>query len=248
MTGGDRPPSPEFRPSELRRLEESLGYSFRSAALLEEALTHSSVAGARGRPPRSNERLEFLGDRVLGLAVSRILFDRFDGGSVGDLARRHTALVRREALADVADRLNFAPAIRMSKGEEEAGGRVNPALFANCAEALLAAVYLDGGFEAAYALVERHWRDQITALVKPPMDAKTALQEWVQARGMALPVYREAERAGPDHAPTFAVEVRVAGSIADGVASVGTGTSKRMAEQEAARLMLARLTPKDSTP
>jgi ribonuclease III len=244
MTGGDRRPSPELRPPELRRLEENLGYSFRSAALLEEALTHSSVAGARGRRPRSNERLEFLGDRVLGLAISRLLFDRFDGGSVGDLARRHTALVRREALAEIADRLGLAPAIRMSRGEEEAGGRNNPALLANCGEALLAAVYLDGGFEAAFALVERHWRDLIAALVEPPMDAKTALQEWLQARGMALPVYREAERAGPDHAPTFAVEVSITGSDA----SVGVGANKRVAEQEAARLMLARLGDKDKTP
>lgn len=236
VSGGGQPTAADLGP-----LQDRLGYTFRSVGILRQALTHSSASGRRGRGAPSNERLEFLGDRVLGLAISRLLFDGFPRDSVGDLARRHTALVRRETLARIAERLGLPLLIRFSRGEDEAGGRGNPALLADCGEAVLAAVYVDGGFDAAFAVIERLWRDLIDEMSAPPLDAKTALQEWAQARGLALPVYREAQRSGPDHAPLFSIEVSVAGTTP----SIGIGASKRLAEQAAAEHLLARLRDTD---
>lgn len=223
--------------SSLRQVEERLGYAFARPRLLGEALTHSSFQGEPGARRRCNERLEFLGDRVLGLVIAHLLFRSFPGEEVGALARRHAALVRREALVRVADALDLAACLRLSRGEEETGGRQNPGLLADAAEAVIAAVYLDGGFEAARGVVERLWQQLVDEDASPPKDAKTQLQEWAQGLGLALPRYRETERSGPPHAPLFRVEVEV-----DGLPPVSaTGSSKRAAERAAAELLLAQV-------
>ena len=229
MSGG--PPDAPLRLA----LQQRIGHTFTSQRLLTEALTHSSFQG--DGPRHCNERLEFVGDRVLGLVIANLLYHRFPGEEVGALARRHAALVRREALVEVAEQIALADCLRLSRGEEEAGGRRNPGLLADACEALIAAVCLDGGFAAATDVVERLWAPLIDRDVSPPKDAKTMLQEWVQGRGMPLPTYRETERSGPPHAPLFRVEVAVEGL--DPVAA--TGPSKRAAERTAAAMLLSRV-------
>ena len=215
-------------------LELKLGYRFKDSALLEQALTHSSMSGAGGDRLSSNERLEFFGDRVLGLVIAHLLFQRFPDEHEGDLARRHAALVRKEALARVAIETDLGDCVRMSRGEDDAGGRRNPGLLADACEAVIGAIYLDGGLEAAADFVHGYWRVLVDEDTTPPKDAKTMLQEWAQGRGLALPQYRETARKGPAHAPIFSVEVAVSG-IAP---VIGVGPSKRAAEQAAAELAL----------
>ncbi|MSO92940.1 MAG: ribonuclease III [Rhodospirillales bacterium] len=218
-------------------LESALGHVFRDRDLLTQALTHSSTAGGGWPRSPSNERLEFLGDRVLGLVVAELLFRKFQGEPEGGLASRFTALTRRETLAQVAAAIGLAPHMIMSPGEEEMGGRRNPALLSDTCEAVIAALYLDGGFETASRFIERHWAPLLDAYPTAPKDAKTALQEWAQGRGLALPEYRERGREGPSHAPTFSIEVAVAGQEP----AVGVGASKRVAEQAAAQILLDRI-------
>lgn len=218
-------------------LGKILGYRFSRPELVREALCHSSAAQGQSGRPASYERLEFLGNRVLGLAVARLLFDRFAGESEGHLARRHAELVRKEALARVAVGLGLGRHIRLSRGEEEAGGRDNPAILADVCEAVIAVIFLDGGFEEAAAFIGRHWASLIEEDLTPPKDAKTALQEWAQGRGFDLPLYREIGREGPPHAPLFEVEVSIEGHPPE----VASGPSKRTAEQAAAGALLARL-------
>ncbi len=221
-------------------LEVALGHRFGDHRLLEEALTHASLAGGgrrRGRRRRSNERLEFLGDRVLGLVVARLLLERFPADDEGALGARLSHLVNRETLADIARELDLAAWLRLSRGEEEAGGRANPGILADCLEAVIGALFLDGGLEAAERFVRDHWTSRVEALEAPPRDAKTALQEWAQGHGLSRPVYHVLEAAGPDHAPRFRVEVSVEGMPA----AVGEGGSKRAAEQVAARRLLERI-------
>lgn len=227
-----------FDPSlRLPALQERLAYSFKSQRLLLEAVTHSSFQGDGVGRRLCNERLEFVGDRVLGLVIANLLFRRFPGEDVGALARRHAAAVCREALVEIGEHLELAACLRLSRGEEEAGGRRNPGLLADAAEALIAAIYLDGGFDAAKEVVERLWRELIERDASPPKDAKTLLQEWAQGRGLPLPVYRETERSGPPHAPLFRVEVGV-----EGLPPVNaTGPSKRVAERAAAELLLLKV-------
>jgi len=219
-----------------RRLKQALGHRFADPGLLDEALTHSSVASAGDRR-RTNERLEFLGDRVLGLVVADMLFDRFPDEDEGALARRHAALVRRESLARVAESIGLAESIRLSRGEEDAGGRKNPGLLADACEAVIAALYLDGGIDVAATFIRDQWDAMMAEDVRPPKDAKTELQEWAQARGLALPRYREVGREGPAHAPMFSIEV----SLADRTPASASGPSKRAAEQAAAEAMLEEL-------
>jgi ribonuclease-3 len=221
----------------LVHLQERLGYTFSRRQLLDEALTHSSFQGNGGVPRHSNERLEFLGDRVLGLVVAHWLFRKFTGEEVGALARRYASLVRRETLVEVAEAIHLAPCLRLSRGEEDAGGRSNPGLLADACEALIAAVFLDGGFEPARAMIERLWQDLVLRDVSPPKDAKTLLQEWVQGRGLPLPQYRETARLGPPHAPQFHVEVAIVGLSP----VTGVGSSKRAAERAAAEILLEQL-------
>lgn len=224
------------------RLAELLGYRFSDPGLLEQALVHSSVVPGPGHRPASNERLEFLGDRVLGLVVARLLFERFAREKEGHLARRHAELVRKEALARVAERIGLGAYLHLARGEEEAGGRENPAILADACEAVIAALFLDGGLDAAGAFIRRQWLALIEEDLTPPKDSKTALQEWAQARGMALPDYRVVDQEGPAHEPLFRIEVSLEGLPPE----VATGTSKRGAEQAAAGALLARLESGDA--
>ncbi|CCQ73575.1 ribonuclease III [Magnetospira sp. QH-2] len=211
-------------------LEKAIGHRFSDSALLERALTHSSLISGIG----SNERLEFLGDRVLGLGVAELLYQRFPDEEEGPLARRFAAVVSQPALADVARLLNLGRHLNLARSEEDGGGRDNPALLSDACEALIAALYLDGGMEVALTFVRRLWAPLIDADLSPPKDAKTALQEWAQGRGKSLPQYREVGRDGPSHAPVFTMEACVEGL---GQARAN-GTSKRAAEQAAAVLLL----------
>jgi len=208
-----------------------LGYAFADPALLEEALTHRSAAG---RGSAAYERLEFLGDRVLGLVVADMLMQAFPDENEGALARRLAALVREDTLAAVARDIGLGPKIHLGPGEAESGGRENNALLADVCEAMIAAIYRDGGLEPARRFIQAHWSARLAAEPAPPQDAKSALQEWAQARGLSLPSYRVVEREGPDHAPVFTVAVEVSGKPS----AVATGASKRVAEQAAARMLL----------
>ena len=197
---------------ELRHI---IGYEFACRELLEEALTHGSALVPKRRRRRSTpvkrdfERLEFLGDRVLGLVVADYLWRRFEGEPEGDLTRRHTHFVRREALVRVAETIGLGRYIALSRAEATAGAAGNPGILADACEALIAAIYLDGGFEAASTFVRRFWEPLMDEMEEPPRDPKTALQEWVQARGLALPTYDLVATSGPDHAPIFTVMASV---------------------------------------
>ncbi len=216
-------------------LEARIGYTFRSRALLERALTHASYGDGR-RQVRNNERLEFLGDRVLGLLVADRLFRVYETVDEGGLAPRLNALVRKEACAQVARSIDLGAALRVSKSEDRNGGRDKTSILGDACEALLAAVYLDGGIDAAQAFFEKFWAEQLDALRAPPRDAKTVLQEWAARTGRGAPNYQVVRRSGPDHRPTFTVAVEVA--PLDTVE--GVGASKQEAENAAAKLLLTR--------
>ena len=216
--------------------EERIGYHFKNPALLEQALTHiSALTGARNRGG-SYQRLEFLGDHVLGLVVSDMLFRAFPKGDEGELSRRLADLVRKEACADVARSIDLGSAIRLGGSENNAGGRSRAAILADVCEALIGAVFIDGGYPAAAEFIERLWDARMRTPARPLRDAKTILQEWAQARGLPTPSYREVERKGPDHDPQF----RVAVQLPDRAGAEGLGRSKRAAEQAAAAAMLTR--------
>jgi len=218
------------------KLYMALGHSFVRPELLEEALTHSSAAsGPNGSGAADYERLEFLGDRVLNLVIAQHLLKRYPEEKVGQLARRHAALVREEALADVGRRAGIAEFMRLSPGEELTGGRANPAIVADCCEAVIAALYLDGGFAPAERFIAKFWASLLNQTPRPPKDPKTALQEWAQSRGLPLPNYSTVAQNGPDHDPTFTIRVQVKGFPA----ASATGRSKRLAEQIAAQFLLA---------
>ena len=214
-------------------LEADLAHRFNDSTLLEAALTHASAASAAS----TYERLEFLGDRVLGLLIADFLMRRHPDEKEGDLARRFAALVDRNSLAEIAEQLNMGAYLRLSTGEEAAGIRHNSSVLADVMEAVIGAIYRDGGLEAAKSIVERLWLPLADRDLEPPMDVKTELQELVQRKGGALPLYREISRSGPDHQPVFTVEVAV-----DGAAPArGQGASKRAAERVAAGALLSSL-------
>jgi len=223
------PPSPN-----LDGLQEKLGHHFKDCQLLIQALTHSGAARNR---LDSNERLEFLGDRVLGLALAGMLLETFPDEAEGKIGYRFSALARAEALTRVADNIDLAPHIRLDRGEENVGGRDNPSIQADCCEAIIAALYLDSGFEAAERFVHQHWLPLMSEDQAPPKDAKTLMQEWAQAQGLPLPVYRVADREGPAHAPHFTIEV----SVHEEKPAKGKGTSKQAAEQAAAGALMDRI-------
>jgi ribonuclease-3 len=214
-------------------IEAVLGHRFRDQKLISAALTHVSLH--HGGRASAWQRLEFLGDRVLGVIVADMLYHRFPEESEGAMAKRHAALVRREALAEVAGRIGLAGHIRVASPEANQDLLDNPGVLADCCEAVIAALYLDGGLEAARRFVEAEWEPLLTADPAPPRDPKTALQEWAQGRGLPLPVYVETGRSGPDHAPNFVVEVSVQGLPPQR----GEGPSKRVATRLAAERMLA---------
>jgi ribonuclease III len=218
-------------------LIERLGFTFSSPELLTLALTHSSLARSRAERDQTNQRLEFLGDRVLGLVIAGMVYEAYPNEEEGAMARRHTALVRKETLARVAINLSLGESILMAPSEEESGGRKNSALLADACEAVIAALFLDGGLGTAETFIRRHWTPLMAEDLKPPKDAKTALQEYAQSKGMNLPKYREISREGPPHDPVFTIEV----SIENEDVLTGTGNSKRHAEQKAAAALLHRL-------
>jgi ribonuclease-3 len=221
----------------LEKLQQSLGHSFANPGLLAEALRHSSDPDVQKGGAASNQRLEFLGDRVLGLVVAEWLLQRYPGEAEGEIARRHADLVRMRALARAGGDIDLASFIAMSAGEDQAGGRQNPALVADACEAVIAALFLDGGLDAAAGFIRDGWAEMIAEAPAPPVDAKTRLQEWAQGRGLTLPSYAETARQGPEHSPQFTVEAGVEGYPA----VAGTGASKRAAEQSAAAALLAKL-------
>jgi ribonuclease III len=233
--------APAAKPKRRRRktppgFEDRIGYKFKDVALLEQALTHiSALAGPRNRAG-SYQRLEFLGDHVLGLVVSDMLFAAFPKADEGELSRRLADLVRRESCADVARAIDLGTALRLGASEANAGGRLRTAILADVCEALVGAVYLDGGYNETCKLVERLWGERMRAPVRPLRDAKTILQEWAQKRGLPTPSYREVERTGPHHDPQF----RVAVALPQREPAEGVGRSKRSAEQAAAEAMLKR--------
>ncbi|SNT72972.1 RNAse III [Paracoccus seriniphilus] len=212
-----------------------LGHEFARPELLIRALTHGSIASAT-RP--DNQRLEFLGDRVLGLVMAEALFHADLKASEGQLAPRYNALVRGETCAALAREIGLGNVLKLGRSEMLSGGRRKDALLADGMEAVIAAVYLDAGFDTARRVVLNLWRDRLNSIDEDPRDPKTALQEWAQASGMPPPVYEQTSRSGPDHAPVFHITVRLAnGQTAE---AQGAGT-KRSIEQAAARQLLERL-------
>lgn len=217
----------------LVALEGRLGHRFADRKLLTTALTHAS---ARNSPGLSYQRLEFLGDRVLGLVIAEMLLAAFPEAAEGELAQRFTALVRNETCAEVARALDLGPAIRLGAGEAQSGGRKKTAILGDVCEAVIGALYLDGGLDAAKGVIAGHWRDRMATLAGSMRDAKTTLQEWAQGKGLATPNYAIVGRSGPDHAPRFAVEVRVETLEP----CRGEGGTRREAEQDAATAVLLR--------
>jgi ribonuclease-3 len=217
-------------------LESRIGYRFKDLKLIDSALTHISAMTGPRNPAGSYQRLEFLGDHVLGLAVSDMLFQAFPKANEGDLSRRLADLVRKETCADVARAIDLGSAIKLGTSESNAGGRQRTAILGDVCEALIGAVYMDGGYAPAAALVERLWDERMRKAERPPRDAKTMLQEWAQARGLPTPVYREVGRTGPHHDPEF----RIAVELPNRPPAEGVGRAKRAAEQAAAAAMLIR--------
>lgn len=218
---------------DLDVLEASVGHGFASRRLLQHALTHVSASSAR---PDSYERLEFLGDRVLGVVVAHMLYEAFPRESEGELSRRLADLVRKETCAEVAEDWGVGPFMRLGDGEAQTGGRKKRAILGDICEAIIGAVFLDGGLPAAEVVVRAAFADRMRSPGRKLRDAKTALQEWAQARRLPTPRYRLASRSGPDHAPFFEVAVDI-----DGFSSAqGAGASKRAAEQSAAQAFLDR--------
>jgi ribonuclease-3 len=213
-----------------------LGLAFRRPALLEQALTHRSAADPKRDQLDSNERLEFLGDRVLALCIADWLVERFPNEREGDLGKRLGMLVARDTLARIADRLGLAAVLRVPASEGRAGLRERANVVADALEAVLGAVYLDAGLDAARAFIRREWETDMGADPRPPVSAKSRLQEWTLGRGLGLPDYRSVSTTGPSHQPVFVVSVLAAGREAEGM-----GENKRAAEQAAAEAWLAGL-------
>jgi len=220
--------------SGLQALSTRLGYDFRDPAFLRLALTHASAVGVASSG--AYQRLEFLGDRVLGLVVAESLYLTCPQESEGELARRYNQLVHLDACAEAARAAGLGDHIIMSEAEAASGGTQKAAILADVCEAVLGAVFLDGGYEPARAVVHRLWGDQLSDPGEVPIDPKTALQEWAQGMKLALPDYIEIARSGPDHAPQFTIEVRVSGYAP----ARGSGASKRAAQEAAASALLKR--------
>ena len=224
-----------LRPRKFKELETKLGHRFKDVSLLERALTHASVRG--GKTERNdNERLEFIGDRVLGLAIVEVLVGQYPEANEGELARRYNRLVRGEACAKVSRAIGLGAHLILSESEADSGGREKTTILADAAEALLGAVFLDAGFDKARTVVRKLWQDQSEPVPEVAVDAKSALQDWAQGQGLALPKYTVVARKGPDHAPRFTAEVFISGRQP----AQGEGASKRIAEQEAATALLSR--------
>ncbi|MEM9618997.1 MAG: ribonuclease III [Pseudomonadota bacterium] len=221
--------------SDFSALEARIGYTFKDHALLKRALTHSSLSGGNGAV-HDLERLEFLGDRVLGLLTAEELWRRYPGYKEGELAPRLNALVRKETCAKAALFFDIDKYMLLSEWEEQSGGRKKKAILGDVMEALLGALYIDGGLEAARVTYDRFWTPNIEDLAKFHQDPKTALQEWTQNKKLGTPHYAVLESDGPAHAPAFKIEVKVKGYAT----ATGDGRSKRAAQMEAAKAFLTR--------
>ncbi|SIT79750.1 ribonuclease III [Pontibaca methylaminivorans] len=220
--------------AELESFEARLGYRFERPELLVRALTHGSVT----TPARKdNQRLEFLGDRVLGLVMATALLEQDREAAEGQLAPRFNALVRKETCAEIAREIDLGMVLKLGRSEMLSGGRRKQALLGDAIEAVIAAVYRDGGFGAARDMILRLWGARIAEVDDDARDPKTALQEWAQARGLNPPAYVELSRSGPDHAPVFTIAAR----LEDGREAQASGGSKRRAEQDAAQELLTRI-------
>jgi ribonuclease III len=220
------------RKKSISALEERIGHRFADPKLLENALTHVSGVGSGRKRTESYQRLEFLGDHVLGLVISELLFKNFPKADEGELSRRLSDLVRKEACAEAALAMDLGPHMKLGSSEANSGGRKKSAILADVCEAVIGAVYLDAGYEAAMTLVDRYWRDRMLEPHRPLRDPKTMLQEW----GLPPPDYKQTDRRGPDHKPEFRIAVDLPGfDVAE-----GKGASKRDAEQAAALAMLLR--------
>lgn len=222
--------------SQIETLEAKIGHRFSDRALIERALTHASALPSARAATNSYQRLEFLGDRVLGLAIADMIVAAFPDADEGELARRLNHLVRRETCADVALELGLSDAMIIGDSEAQTGGRRKKALLGDICESVLGALYIDGGWEKARSFIERHWRQRMLSWGGSLRDAKTTLQEWAQGKGLDAPSYSVTDRSGPDHAPSFIVTASVNG-VDDGT---GSGSSKRVAEQAAAETILRR--------
>lgn len=220
--------------AELKAFQERLGHQFARPELLAQAVTHASMSSANRD---DNQRLEFLGDRVLGLVMAEALLALDKTAAEGQLAPRFNALVRKETCADVARDIDLGAVLRLGRSEMLSGGRRKQALLGDGIEAVIAAVYQDAGFEVAKDLILRLWGSRIHEVEEDARDAKTALQEWAQARGLPPPNYVEVARTGPDHAPVFTI----AAKLETGQSHQATAGSKRQAEQAAAGNLLAEL-------
>lgn len=220
--------------AELQGFSKRIGHQFAKPDLLIRAVTHASIVTAHRD---DNQRLEFLGDRVLGLVMSDALLKADPSAAEGLLAPRYNALVRREACADVAREIDLGAVLKLGRSEMKSGGRRKEALLADAMEAVIAAVFLDAGFEAAQAVVLRLWGARVNDVADDARDPKTALQEWAQARGETPPAYVEVARSGPDHQPIFTIEAR----LQSGPREQATAGSKRHAEQAAAQALLQKV-------
>ena len=222
----------------MKTLESKLGYTFTNHALLENALTHSSCANESQGKLQSNERLEFLGDSILGMVVADHLYRNHPDLPEGELTRARAALVCEESLVEVAQELNLGEYLRLGKGEEAGGGRNRPSIRADAVEAVLAAVYLDGGIGSARKIIQKYILSREVAGLTKPRDYKTALQELVQRESGKILCYRLTRESGPDHDKRFFVEVDLNGRTV----GAGSGRSKKEAEQMAAKAAIALLT------
>jgi ribonuclease-3 len=220
--------------ADLRAFETRIGHTFSQPELLIRGLTHGSVSSSTRS---DNQRLEFLGDRVLGLVMAAALLEHDKQAAEGLLAPRFNALVRKETCADVARQIDLGAVLKLGRSEMMSGGRRKLALLGDAMEAVIAAVYYDAGYEAAGAMILRLWGDRVTQVESDARDAKTALQEWAQARGERPPIYVELARSGPDHAPVFTIAARLQG----GTEAQAAAGSKRQAEQAAAAALLEKL-------
>ena len=219
---------------DLASLEQKLGYQFQDKQLLRHALTHGSAIEARN-PLNSYQRLEFLGDRVLGLAMAAILFQKFPQNLEGELSRRLTSLVRKESCAEIGKELALGQYLILGTGEVQNGGREKPTILADVIEAILGAIFIEAGFEVVKTCIANLWEEQINGSGLAKRDYKTALQEWAHSQNFENPSYTQVSRKGPDHNPVFIIEVR----INDDLKACGKGSSKRIAQQEAARTLKA---------
>ena len=218
------------------KLQVRIGYKFADPDLLNRALTHSSAVSPGKRVERSYQRLEFLGDRVLGLIVADMLYRRFPKANEGELSRTLNTLVRKETCAVIARQLDVGAELILGESEARTGGAEKEAILGDVTEAIIGAIYLDGGLEEARTFIERHFEEFIADGQTHRADAKTTLQEWAQARGLEPPTYALVERTGPDHAPEFTIAIDLAGF--DRISA--TGPSKKIAEHKAAEDFLKR--------